>query len=910
MHSVAQNDMVKAPNMGDVKYECQTCTFCSRDFKSSSEFIQHLRDVHCTREGGSFVCRYGSNGVCASLPLDGVSDRDYESHVNRYHVNQVTRNPEQWTVFSAAQNLPAVLNDPNRSKQTTFFTRTWGDSFVDRSGAVSASNRLPDITWNHFQSYLVKIGKRYKRHTRFEKQHTAPLTSHIGNQQNGNDITGNYGLQDIPQIFMKPHLELSNPATFASVFPGVGDGGNATQSGRLLQEKLSHYLDIVEVQIARQVAQKSSAFFHAMTSQDTIMAQMREASTNVRQLRSKLRHIDEAQVREALRVAKLARTRTHYLVVLEKLHLMATVHQTQPMIQLLLGTQDYVAALDLIGTTQEIVAQELVGVHCFRHLPSQLMEMERLVDKMLTTDFEKYATADFNRPLTANEKVLDEDKLVCIISGLLRKKNFTFVGTYKEEAIVAIKAIVKQLVIEIIASADEEICLTGAGEEAQSLSLGEWIKFLETATGTLLMLLKRVKAVYSVMLQTADVSAGKVQEVTTTVMDSEVFLSLQDHKVVQQRLSDLLSGVCNYCHERCANLVSNESLERSSVTAEHIARLSAVVNDFIGGCEEICGSQSVALRVAVTNQGTRFANKFHAERKSKLALLLDSERWKQADVPGEFQRMVEHIGRREFEWTRQSDDGISSPPSAVLLVDGEPFTLVGAALLLVQIVSEYCRCAQQLPIISAQLSRSVVDLLRTFNSRCCQLVLGAGALHVAGLKTITSGNLALVSRALQLVLWLLPHVKSHFQCLESNGANLAGYETVEKDFVSHIKEIENKVLSIVCSLVTNQLSSWDARPPVPSQAFRNISRHFVKLHEAIAPILPDAQVHSIYRVVHRSFKDRLREQILKYNIINNGGPQHGVVTSELTFYLETLRTLKAMPLDELRDETLNDIWNK
>ncbi|XP_059616390.1 vacuolar protein sorting-associated protein 54 [Phlebotomus argentipes] len=898
MLSIVHNEMAKPQITVDVKYAWQTCSFCPMNaFKSSSEFVKHLRDQHCTREGGSFVCRYGSNGVCASLPLDGVSDRDYESHVNRYHVQGDAKGPEQWSVFSAAQNLPAVLNDPNRSKQIEIFVD------LHSSASLEPSHHLPDITWNHFQVHLAKIGKRYKRHVRFEKQLTSSQTSHSG--QNGNEVS-DYDLQDIPQIFMKPHLELSNPATFASVFPGVGDSPDSPQSCRLLQEKLTHYLDIVEVQIARQVGQKSSAFFHAMTSQDVIIAQMRQAITNVRQLRSKLTHIDETQVREALLVAKLARSRTHYLMVLEKLRLMATVHQTQPMIQLLLGTQDYVAALDLIGTTQEIVAQELVGVHCFRHLPSQLTEMERLVDKMLTTDFEKYSTADLNRPLTMDEKVLDEDKLVCIISGLLRKKNFSFVDTYKEEAIVAIKAIVKQLMIEVIATGDQEVCLTGAGEEAQSLSLTDWILLLETATGTLVRLLKRVKAVHDVMLQTADASAGKVD--VTALMDSEAFLSPADHRAVQQRLQDLLKTISNYCHERCATLVSNESLEKSSVTAEDISRLSGIVADFSGGCEAICGGQSVALRAAVTNQGTRFANKFHAERKSKLALLLDSERWKQAEVPAEFQWMVEHIGRGEFEWTRE--EGMSSPPSAVLLVDGEPFALVGAALLLVQIVSEYCRCAQQLPLIAAQLSRSVVDLLRIFNSRCCQLVLGAGALHVAGLKTITSANLALVSRALQLVLWLLPHVKAHFQRLEANGAIVAGYDTVEKDFVSHIKEVENKVMSIVCTMVDSQMSNWDARPPVPSQAFRNLSRHFVKLHEAIAPILPDVQVHSVYRIVHKNFKDKLREQIAKHNIVNNGGPQHGSVTSELTFYMQTLRSLKALPPEELLDETLNDIWIK
>lgn len=45
---------------------------------------------------------------------------------------------------------------------------------------------------------------------------------------------------------------------------------------------------------------------------------------------------------------------------------MSSVLQTQPTIQLLLSTPDYVAALDLIYTTQDLLAQELAGVHSFR----------------------------------------------------------------------------------------------------------------------------------------------------------------------------------------------------------------------------------------------------------------------------------------------------------------------------------------------------------------------------------------------------------------------------------------------------------------------------------------------------------------------------------------------------------------
>lgn len=49
--------------------------------------------------------------------------------------------------------------------------------------------------------------------------------------------------------------------------------------------QLSHYLDIVEVQIAQQVAQKSEAFFHAMTSHDALMEQLTQTITVVKALR-------------------------------------------------------------------------------------------------------------------------------------------------------------------------------------------------------------------------------------------------------------------------------------------------------------------------------------------------------------------------------------------------------------------------------------------------------------------------------------------------------------------------------------------------------------------------------------------------------------------------------------------------
>lgn len=38
---------------------------------------------------------------------------------------------------------------------------------------------------------------------------------------------------------------------------------------------------------------------------------------------------------------------------------------------------------------------------------SQLNEMGRLIDKMLSAEFERYATADLNRPLDGEQGVLE-----------------------------------------------------------------------------------------------------------------------------------------------------------------------------------------------------------------------------------------------------------------------------------------------------------------------------------------------------------------------------------------------------------------------------------------------------------------------------------------------------------------------
>lgn len=82
----------------------------------------------------------------------------------------------------------------------------------------------------------------------------------------------------------------------------------------MLQEQLSHYLDCVEDHIAKQVSQKSGAFFHTMTSHDTLMEQMGRACGEVRHLRAKIQAVDKMLACDSLRLAGFARSRTNQVI--------------------------------------------------------------------------------------------------------------------------------------------------------------------------------------------------------------------------------------------------------------------------------------------------------------------------------------------------------------------------------------------------------------------------------------------------------------------------------------------------------------------------------------------------------------------------------------------------------------------
>ncbi|XP_030636024.1 vacuolar protein sorting-associated protein 54 [Chanos chanos] len=929
----------------------------------------------------------------------------------------VVADQHRWTVYNSKVNLPAALNDPRLAKrESDFFTKTWGLDFVETE--VMPSFYLPNITKEHFSPYLQEMAQREKIHERCKSICPSKDELHSVPNLTLNHDKARAELEQVPKIFMKPDFVLNDPATFNAVLPwshfSVAGGKNSRDvaSSRLLQEKLSHYLDVVEVSIARQISLRSEAFFHAMSSQHELQDRLRETAAAVATLRARMAAVDRLMCQGPLRALRETLTRNNCVKLHGKLKLMAAVHQTQPTVQLLLSTAEFVGALELIATTKEVLQQELQGIHSFRHLGSQLCEMEKLIDKMMVADFTTYARSDLNRTFEDDNQVLEKDRLQSLVFGLLRQRRLDFLDLYKEEMIQAAKGIVRQCVVKMVSQIDEidTDAVSKVQDQIRMMTFPQWFELLQSVFEHFVVFLKRIKATLSVIrnvvLEVLDSSQrNRLADASTAtgaepnrdeeeepgyggsaLHSGEAELAYLTHEGAfisdafneaemrqQQRkanhaqarpdtggsdsasattessssrehttnttsslpgggavtiedmmpsdlelghvannIQELLYTASDVSHDRCVKVLlaraKDGSVERLS-SAEFVC-LSQAVEGFVKDTEELCGRRSVSLRGALQSQANRFVHRFHEERKTKLSLLLDNERWKQADVPAEFQDLVDSIADGRITLPERKTTGTEDrKPSDYLLVDGQKYAVVGTVLLLIRMFLEYCQCVNDIPSITTDLLTRLSDLLKHFNSRSCQLVLGAGALQIVGLKTITTKNLALASRCLQLVVHYIPVLRAHFETkLQPKQYNiLRHFDHITKDYNDHIAEISAKLVAIMDGLFEKALSKYEVKAPMPSACFRNVCKQMSKMHEAIYDLLPEEQTQMLFLRINASFKMHLKRQLARLGVINDGGPQQGLVVVDVLFYAENVQALRSL---ERLDLNMTEIWEQ
>ncbi|MCD7465187.1 Vacuolar protein sorting-associated protein 54 [Datura stramonium] len=367
-----------------------------------------------------------------------------------------------------SQSLASILNNPHAGKSDGFWWWSTSSSiptpdFVPLSTLPKpgSDTRLPD-----FQSYLSSISDPYARfhdiqqHTRFES---------LDDKNDQNSLVA--CLKEVPALYFREDFELQDGATFKAACPF-----RTTAENLVTQEKLSQYLDVVELHLVREISLRSNSFFEAQGQLEDLNSKIVEGCDRIKELKETTRLLDDNLVGSARKVQELNVRRSELIAHQDKLKLILYVNQALSTLKLLVASADCAGALDVIDDLQHLLdGDELAGLHCFRQVRDQLAGSIDSINSILSAEFMRisiHETGDMDASITSKFKVqatismngeghevkLDEeetcdlrDRILPFVIGLLRTAKLPAVlRIYRDTLTADMKTAIKMAVEELL----------------------------------------------------------------------------------------------------------------------------------------------------------------------------------------------------------------------------------------------------------------------------------------------------------------------------------------------------------------------------------------------------------------------------------------------------------------------------
>ncbi|XP_026458093.1 vacuolar protein sorting-associated protein 54, chloroplastic-like [Papaver somniferum] len=922
---------------------------------------------------------------------------------------------------SGSQNLSSILNNPRKSTSvygsdsSSLFTGWFSSSTsssVDFSSTPLVLKQQPgsEVSKSDFKSYLNVINEPYGR---FEdiRNHSNKENLEIDEkveQQEEEEIdklgfsstTVGQGealvncLREVPSLYFKEDFALEEGPTFEVACPFKTILENID-----LQEKLSHYLDTVELHLVKEISLRSNSFFEAQGQLYGLNIEIVEACGRIRELKETIRLLNKELVEPAKQIQDLNSTRINLIALQQKLTLILYVNQALSALKLLVAAADCAGALDVTDDLRNLLdTDELAGLHCFRHLRDQLATSIQDINRILSAEFmcaSIYDVKDGGSIILARIKAgntsltngkdddfkMDEeemfsfrDRLLPFIVGLLRTKELpSELRNYREALTANMKTAIKTTVAELlpllVAQPMESGLMTGertpdadgggaslAGK-LRSLASESFIRLLDAIFKVVQVHLVRAaevkKAVEWIMsnldscyasdsISAANAEAGQElspyslqknasKSPTTSGKANDISspnMSRNLRAEVLRENTEAVFAACDAAHGRWAKLLGVRALLHPKLRLQEFLSIYNITQDFISATEKIGGRLGYSIRGTLQSQSKAFVSYQHDSRMAKIKAVLDQETWTSVDVPDEFQAIVKSflssevltnggqtealgstdisskadgspvvlpsqlIGQNESNETSADSTGqIKSPVSTGEGVAGNNNTkesaksasqtltygavgyhMVNSGLILLKMLSEYVQMNNFLPALSFEIVQRVVELLKFFNTRTCQLVLGAGAMQVSGLKSITAKHLALASQVISFMHAIIPEIRTvlFLRVPESCKATLMSeIGRVAQDYKVHRDEIHSKLVQIMRERLLVHLrglpqivESWN-RPEdndsQPSQFVRSLTKEVGFFQRILSRTLHENDVQAIFGQVVQIFHTQISD---------------------------------------------------
>ncbi|WFC99804.1 hypothetical protein MYAM1_002549 [Malassezia yamatoensis] len=784
-----------------------------------------------------------------------------------------------------------MLNHPQRRPAPI-------DSSAAKFAPIGPSRALSDLAPANtevLENYLKNYTAVYER---YEREHSQVDNSNLDEE---GKISRLPPLSTVPQVFFGNEFDINKQYTYDLVTErykqNTAAGIDADQAlsygvvlNQMLQEKLSYYSDVIEQHLVVEISARSTSFFDAFGILQKLAKETTTCIAQIDALHSHLDHVNQ-QIVDGLQLESLRRDRDQLTQQEAMLHNLRRILERRDLLLLLVQHDELENALAVlqelepeIHSTQALQAAQALFPQIEQAKSNIAIALEAALTQQVNETLQNLPQIDldmaFDENLAVNALLPNQDPISPVdrpeVARLLDLLNrcgalSTSLTQYAEQSSTRLERVVTASLEHNKRTAwISELILEGSEgkQRVQSLAWSEYISVCAAMFRVLLIGARNCAAL--------DVA-----------LEKETSNLCETHKLIDQAMQNTWNRVQRIATE----VLTARTSKLMDQTLDETVPYFALLWRFVALVEQANDRAVVNLRSAVLSQTKTFLVHLHRTRVEKAMRAVEEEVWAPAPVSGDLAQTVLRI------WESSSHDPPSlvistllhassspAPPSKsedtkrTLEINGKPYFVVRANGVVLSYLSDYVRMLINLPLFTAETLGWIVEFMKQYNSRTCQVVLGAGAMRSAGLKNITARHLALASQSLSLMVLLIAPLRAlcgrHLR--PSQSILLTEFDKLQRDFTEHQNEIYAKLVAIMSDRVqvhAKALSSsndWNApfleEDTPASQPMQDLVRETGTLHRVMTQYLDADAIQSILSKVCQAMDSSLGSSFSRVDV--------------------------------------------
>jgi vacuolar protein sorting-associated protein 54 len=822
-------------------------------------------------------------------------------------------------------------------------------------------------------------------------------------------------LSTIPNVYFDDDFHLENPRTFDVVSersevvrPVVGSpeerkapNGSilaprkALATNAILQEKLSWYMDTIEIHLIASISTASSSFFAALGSLRELHHEASESVERIKALRRELQALDKEMAVGGLDIINMRRKRENLKQLSNAVQQLKCIVEGVSVCESLVDDGQVERALDAMDALESLIAGEqseidaelldmnkqqhlrdlsaataLQGVNNdldtlrykigrvfeTRFLNALLGDLRRHIEAVPVKDtLQRWSNASqrsrgghnrepsaFPTYMTLNNEFRAE--LLANLNGLHRAKHTSpATSAYRESVLREIKTIIKRPLPS--SNDDDNDSMMSAStlggkqlsQQERSSILARNLRALEpgVAEETLVKIyigvgesLRRlgtqVKVLLDVTSTLGDSSGGTgpmspLRSPNMAVIDARMSASDQGPKSsarqIQEEMhqaldmSNLLGQAVDIAQNQIVKVLRVRTEQSVGQTLTRFLRYFTLNLLFANECEAVSGRGGTALKTVVNGQIKDFVKQFGEPCQRKLADAMDSDLWNAKDFTEQdtaiLSRILEGSDRDPESWTiggkiwlpyeeplPESSNGVMNGTTTngatkekvrQAVIESDSFMLPASAIVCLQGLEPFLQLITGIPSMTTDVAPHIISYLQVFNSKCTQLILGAGATRSVGLKNITTKHLALASQSLSFISTLIPHIREFVRRHAGSGpavsTMMGEFDKVRRTYQEHQNSISDKLVDIMSGRASTHVKAmktinWDDSADNGINPYMDtLVKETTTLHKVLSRHLPDITVLMIMEPVFKSYKDQWGKAYGDVILETEGGQQ-------------------------------------